>query len=166
MSDYVSCKTKVSVKHETCGNIYKTSRNTILQGCGCPVCRESKGERRVRKYLLEKVFEFTSQYKLKNCRNVNPLPFDFAVSNNQNELSCLIEYDGEQHFKPIEHFGGEKGFQQRQHNDQIKNAFCKENNIPLIRIPYWDYDNIETILEKELTALGIIREESIESILV
>ena len=62
----------------------------------------------------------------------------------------LIEYDGIQHYEAVEIFGGIPAFKKRQKRDQIKNQYCKDNNIKLIRIPYWDYDNIETILEKEL----------------
>ena len=48
----------------------------------------------------------------------------------------MIEYDGEQHFKPIEYFGGEEAYQNRIKNDEIKNEYCKMHKINLIRIPY------------------------------
>ena len=54
-----------------------------------------------------------------------------------------IEYDGEQHFKPIEYFGGEAHFKIQQKHDKIKDDFCKENGISLLRIPYYKFDNIE-----------------------
>lgn len=58
----------------------------------------------------------------------------------------LIEFDGIQHFVPVERFSGLKTFKQTQWNDKIKNEFCNNNNIKLIRIKYTDYNNIETIL--------------------
>ena len=73
--------------------------------------------------------------------------------NPDKSINCLVEYDGEQHFQNREFFGGEEAFKKRQHNDQIKNQYCKDNNIKLIRIPYWDFDNIEDILNEELKDL-------------
>ena len=82
------------------------------------------------------------EYRIKDFNILSP--FDCAIFN-QETLLCLIEYDGEQHFKPIEFFGGEEAFQKQQERDQKKDEWCKENNIPLLRIPYTDYD----ILNKE-----------------
>lgn len=76
--------------------------------------------------------------------------FDFAIIDNNEKVTTLIEYDGRQHFEPISDFGGEEGFKITQNNDSIKNKYCKNNNIPLLRIPYWDFDNIELILNNFL----------------
>ena len=62
-----------------------------------------------------------------------------------------IEYDGEQHFRPIRFKGmkiedSDVNFQIQKQRDLIKNKYCQDNNIILIRIPYWDFNNIETIL--------------------
>ena len=82
----------------------------------------------------------------------NKLRFDFGIIEN-NTLSYLIEYDGEQHFKPI-CFGGsytkeelQERFRIRKLKDEIKNEYCKTNNIKLLRIPYTEFDNIEHILK-------------------
>ena len=61
-----------------------------------------------------------------------PLPFDFYL----HDYNVCIEYDGIQHFKPIEYFGGEEAFQKRQLNDKIKTEYCIDNHITLIRLPY------------------------------
>jgi hypothetical protein len=58
---------------------------------------------------------------------------------------------GEQHFKPMGYFGGEKKLLYTQQNDKIKNEYCKNNNIRLIRIPYYNINNIDEILRRELT---------------
>lgn len=68
-------------------------------------------------------------------------PFDFAIFKN-GKLVCLIEFDGEQHYRPIDFLGGEDRFKIQQTNDQRRNYFCREHDIPLIRIPYYDYDKI------------------------
>jgi hypothetical protein len=62
----------------------------------------------------------------------------------------MIEFDGKQHFKPIKFFGGEKAFEETQERDQRKNRYCRDHNIELVRIPYYDFDNIEAILESKL----------------
>ena len=71
------------------------------------------------------------------------------------EYNLCIEYDGEQHFEPVRFAGcsienATQAFENTKINDQIKNEYCKNNNISLLRIPYWDFKNIEEILEKEL----------------
>lgn len=66
-----------------------------------------------------------------------PARFDFWVSN-----KYIIEYDGEQHFSPIQVFGGEEQCNKTKQHDNFKNQWCKENNIPLIRIPYTHLNEI------------------------
>jgi hypothetical protein len=72
--------------------------------------------------------------------------FDFVILDNNNQIIICIEYDGEQHFKPIDFFGGEEAFVLQQERDKRKNNWCKDNNISLIRIPYYDYNKIEDYL--------------------
>ena len=75
--------------------------------------------------------------------------------NGYGQCQCRSEYDGLGHFEPI-NFGGKREeevieiFKEGQIRDQIKNKYCKDNNITLIRIPYWDFDNIENILKEHL----------------
>ena len=69
----------------------------------------------------------------------------------------MIEYDGEQHFKPIRFNKCTEeqaihNFREIQKRDKIKDDFCKENNIKLVRIPYTQYDKLETIIESEIIA--------------
>lgn len=66
------------------------------------------------------------------CENINKLYFDFYLP----EYNTCIEYDGLQHFKSIEHFGGKKGLKETQKRDKIKDEYCKNNNIRLLRIKY------------------------------
>lgn len=113
-----------------------TSYHTI--SCGCV---KSKGEEKISKILNKNGISFVRQYTHKNCVYKHLLSFDFAIFKN-NHLICLIEYDGKQHFEPIEFFGGEEGFKEQQIRDEVKNNFCKNNNIPLIRIKESEIDNI------------------------
>ena len=70
------------------------------------------------------------------------LRFDFYL----NKYNTLIEFDGQQHFRPVDFFNGEEGFRLTQLRDNIKNEYCKNNNIPLLRISYKEINNIENIL--------------------
>ena len=89
-------------------------------------------------YEKEKCFD--------GCKDERMLPFDFYIP----QYNVCIEYQGQQHYHPVEVFKGEVGFEIRQKHDNMKRGFCKENNIKLIEIPYWEYDNIEKILKDKL----------------
>lgn len=71
------------------------------------------------------------------------LKFDFAIFELDN-LICLIECQGEQHYNPVDHFGGEKQFLRQQSYDNKKREYCKQHNLRLIEIPYWDFDKINS----------------------
>jgi len=126
-----------------CHEFFNTSWNMILAGHACPRCNESRGEKQISKFLMDNNFEYIHQYRFKDCKYKKPLPFDFYIPKN---IIC-IEFHGKQHYEPVEFFGGEKSFQKGAKLDKIKTDYCKNNNIPLLIIPYWDFDNIDTILE-------------------
>jgi hypothetical protein len=113
--------------------------NHHLSGCGCPKCNSSKGENEIRLYLEKHNFKIKEQKRFNDCRNKKPLPFDFFLL----EKNICIEYDGIHHFKPIR---GQKQLEITKNNDNIKNLYCKNNNIKLIRIKYTE-TNIENILK-------------------
>lgn len=73
------------------------------------------------------------------------MPFDFYLP----DYNTCIEYDGELHYKAVDYFGGDDALSNTKCRDEIKTQYCKENNIKLIRIPYWEFDNIEEILNRE-----------------
>lgn len=124
---------KAKILHKNCGNVFEAQPSKIINMIsGCPICSESHGERIVRDFLIEYNIPFEREYRIQECKNKRPLPFDFAIIED-GELKYLIEYDGEQHFKPK---FGEYHFKNTVRNDGIKNQFCKDNNIDLIRIPY------------------------------
>lgn len=119
--------------------------NDFISGYRCKVCIESQGERKITNFLdnNNNVKYYDTEYKFNNCSNFKPLPFDFYV----NDL-FLIEYDGEQHFREVEFFGGKEGLILRQKNDKIKTDYCKKNQIPLLRISYNHINNIPEIINK------------------
>ena len=128
-------------KHSKCDKEFKSVPYQLIKGVtGCPHCYKSKGEDLVEKYLLENNYTYKKQYIFKDCKNIRPLPFDFAIFKDD-KLECLIEYDGEQHFKPK--FGIEN-FEATKRNDEIKNNYCISKDINLIRIPYKRiYSNVD-----------------------
>ena len=131
------------------GHEFQTTFHSFKNnGVRCYCARESKGEKRIREYFIDKSIEFISQQKFENCRNVRPLPFDFYLP----KYNLCVEYDGQQHFDEI-HAYSKESFQQTKINDEIKTNYCKENNIPLLRIPYWEFNNIEKILENTLASI-------------
>lgn len=107
---------------------------------------ESKGEARIKKFLKEHKINFTFQKKFKRCKNVYPLPFDFYIASQR----ILIEFNGKQHYKPINFFGGKEAFKKYQINDRIKKQFAKKYGYKLIVISYKQEKNIENILKKKL----------------
>ena len=144
IGEYINARTPIlhyCKKH----NVYwNASPSTILYGGGCPRCRESKGEKMIAEWLDNHNILFIPQYKFNDCKDVKSLPFDFYLP----QYNICIEYDGGQHFKPVDWAGkgrehAEKCLKTIQLHDSIKNNYCKSNNIHLIRIPYFKDVNEE-----------------------
>lgn len=119
-----------------CGNIKITKgqylRNGSVSSCGC--LTSSKGELIISTILEKNNINFKKEY----CIVIDNIKYryDFAIFDTNNNLLYLIEFDGKQHFQENEYFGGEKQFNKTIFNDNLKNQWCKQNNVPLIRIPY------------------------------
>lgn len=120
------------------GEFWQTPHNHLNGMNGCPKCKSSKGEKQVEQWFKEHNINFIPQKRFIKCRNKNPLPFDFYLP----EHNTCIEFDGEQHFNKKSKYYSEKLLK----NDNIKNIFCNINNIKLIRIPYFDLQNINQYL--------------------
>lgn len=111
-----------------------------LSGIGCPKCNRSKGEEIISNFLNKNEIYFETQKTFDGCVLKNKLYFDFYIP----KYNMCIEFDGAQHFIPVEHFGGELDLKIRQERDYIKTNFCQNNGIQLIRIKYND-DIIEKL---------------------
>lgn len=120
-----------------CGR-YTTSTLSNLKrhhttSCGC--VKRSKNEQMIVDYLNSNNIEYETEKSFNGC--INPynnmnLYFDFYFPNQ----NTVIEYDGELHYIPFEHFGGQERLRHIQELDKIKDKYCKDNNINIVRIPY------------------------------
>lgn len=148
-SEYTNSKTHTSIRHIKCGEEWHIKPSNFLSGRRCPNCRLSRGEEAVRLYLEKENIFYHTQFTFDECRNVHPLPFDFIVFLEGGNF-ILIEYQGEQHYKPVSAFGGEKAFKAQQKRDEIKRDFCKTHDITLVEIPYTNLKNISEYLPEVL----------------
>ena len=124
----------------------------LNSGHRCPICKNSIGERQVKDYLISHAIKFLPQHCFDDCRNIRQLQFDFYLP----ELNVCIEYDGQQHFEPVDFAGkGEEWarqvFENTKLRDGIKNEYCKTHNIDLCRIKYTQ--NVKSALDVFFQAL-------------
>lgn len=130
-----------------CGNVFQELpariKNNHIKSCGC--INQSNREYYIEELLKKLGVNYKTQYTFSDCKSDRNyvLRFDFAILDNNNSLLCLIEYDGEQHFRPVLWFGGEVVFHEYIERDNIKTSYCQDHNIPLYRLPY-------TLTEKEI----------------
>jgi hypothetical protein len=134
--NYQGSKKKVMITCPIHKEDFPANPDDFLRGRGCKKCSESKGERYVSELLNNFGIEFISDKKFEGCVGLPkggkcyPLKFDFYLP----EYNMAIEFDGEQHFTSIHSFNRNIG--ESELYDKIKNDYCKDNNIKLIRIPY------------------------------
>ena len=133
-----------------CGKEMIAFSSDLLRGdvksCGC--LKRSYGEIKIEELLKKMNIEYKTQYKIEECKNKRALPFDFAIFDN-NQLLCLIEYQGDVHFISTGGWNTEEKLKERQKRDEIKRIFCKENNIKLIEILYTQLDDVDEAFLRE-----------------
>lgn len=135
---YVKCRCQCgTVRDIRLAHLYGNHHSRTIS-CGC--YQRSSGELKIRKILEDNNIVFEEQYTIPELSKY--MKFDFAIFDNEENLLQLIEYNGEQHYNPIEKWGGEEKLIIQQERDTRKEKYCKDNNIPLLIIPYWDYDKI------------------------
>ena len=142
---YTGKRNKISIKH-SCGHSYYVWPNDIWQKKlgECLICKDnfSKGHKKIREFLSKYVI-FEEEKTFDDClgETGRNLPFDFYIP----VFNLIIEFDGEQHFKPK---WSEIEFQRTQKNDSIKNNYCNKKSIRLLRISYNQLNEVDTILEE------------------
>ncbi len=149
---YIKMSSDVFIKHniDECGYIFKTNASRfIYSDIKCPLCRNFKGQNKIKKYLEDNNIKYSINFSFSDLKGINGghLTFDFVIYNIYNNINFLIEYQCHQHYESIEIFGGVERFNNQVKNDNKKRIYCKDNNINLLEIPYWEYKNIENIIE-------------------
>ena len=137
LEEYVDYRTPILHRCKIDGYEWKTTPCNILRNIGCPKCCAYKGENKIAEWLNQHDINYVFQYRFIDCKDQRTLPFDFYLP----DYNICIEYDGRQHFMPIDFSGkGERyaidAFKVVQLHDQIKTEYCKHCNIDLLRIPY------------------------------
>lgn len=157
LGDFSATRALMLFKHHVCGNEFTMkTHNFITLHQRCPFCKvdprgnnTSKGVKLIESYLDEHEIQYVREYRYDDLRSWRAnimLPFDFYLP----EFNILIEYDGEQHFRPTELFGGIESFNRLKENDKRKDAYATEKGITLLRIPYTKILSISRILDSLL----------------
>ena len=105
----------------------------------------SRGELKIEDILATAGMTFKTEYIFPELVSTNgrPLRFDFAIFDDDGCVDFLIEFQGEQHYKSVAHFGGAKHLYQQKYNDNKKRVFCAHKELVLVAIPHWDYDEMD-----------------------
>lgn len=150
VSEFINMRTKLKWECVIDGHVWEAVPDSVVNlGTGCPLCNY-KGEKNIYTFLSDNfgIEELTRQKKLKINKNNYFVDFEFK--------GIFIEYNGEQHYRPVEFFGGESQFKKQQKRDEELRQYCLENNIPLIEVKYdqpdklnWLKNEIDSILNKE-----------------
>lgn len=148
--EYISATKTIKIICKKHGEFFQTP-NTHLDGCGCPKCQESSGERKIRIFLEENQINFSQQKIFSDCLNPKTnkkLKFDFYLP----DFNLCIEFDGRQHEQAVDKFGGEKELLNNIFKDEIKNSYCNGlNKKPsLLRISHTKFNEIDSILKEKL----------------
>lgn len=147
-------KTKVWWKCEK-GHSWKSTANDRSSGYGCPICKESKGEKIVYNILDELNVLYEREYKFSELGHKR---FDFALFKNKEENPWgVIEYHGRQHYEPVRFSYKMTDKQCKDNlallkkNDKIKKNYCIDNNIKYLEIPYKQMNNAEKLIKDFLS---------------
>lgn len=130
--------------------------NGHTQSCGCI---DSVGEMKIVQVLNEYNILYKKEQTFKDCRDAHPLPFDFGLYGADGQLKGLIEYDGLQHFQKVRFNGmteerATEAYEIGIHHDMMKNQYCIENHIPLLRIKYSERDKLRNLVLGFLQTIG------------
>ena len=163
VSDYINGDSPLTLKCKICNCRWTLSRaesaiSPTRGKCSCPHCDGSIGARKIFEFLTQHKFNFDTEYSFPDLFGYSDklLRFDFAIFDKDGKgKPTLIEFDGQHHYFPVDYCGEGSDEALRRHNncvkyDKKKNTYCKTHDLKLIRIPYWEVNNIENILIAEL----------------
>lgn len=148
--DYIgSCTRNLRVLCGKCGkHVFLVSfsdyYNVKVNQCRSCSSSESVGEKKIADYLDGCNIQYVREKKFDDCIDKRALPFDFYVP----EYNLTIEFDGQHHYFDI---WGAEHFERTQHHDKIKDQFCRDNGINMLRIPYWEGRNVDKLIGDKLS---------------
>lgn len=148
LDKYINDDTKLKCCCNECGSIWYVTPRSLNQGHSCPNCNKSRGEERIDEYLNLIHIDYEPQKRFKDLKGIGNklLSYDYYIPS----YNLLIEYQGKQHYKPVDVFGGENQLLIQQEHDKRKKMYACDNNYNFLEIPYWEYDNVENILNEKL----------------
>jgi len=153
LSEYIDAQKYVQMKHNICGHEYPVTPHNFLRGRRCPLCAESKGEQVIQRYHEKNNINFIPQKEFEGLVGLGGgnLSYDsFAI-----DYNLLIEYQGEQHEKYLPWFHKTiEDFEKQVEHDKRKKEYAEQNGYNLLEIWYYDFDNIEEILESKIKELS------------
>ena len=133
----------ITMKHLKCATVSKVRVSNHLSGQSCMKCKSSSlAELRISEFLKKNKIRFKEQFKIKGYA----YRYDFYIPS----INLLIEYDGEQHFKPVDHFGGVLAWEKTVQRDKDKTYLAKDHGYNLIRISYKSFDTVEKTLSRAI----------------
>lgn len=150
-SDFINRASKIHKNYDYSKVVYKSSTDKVIIICrkhgeftqtpnshlncsGCNICKLSKGEKIIKSFLDSKNINYKCQYRFDDCKDKYTLPFDFYLL----DYNTCIEFDGYQHFNPVEKWGGIENLNDIIKKDKIKSEYCINNKIELLRITFED----------------------------
>lgn len=146
-SEFINVSHKIIIICPEHGEFEQKVANHLFGQC-CPHCKTSQGENNIKLFLKQNDIEFIQQKTFDGCIDMRMLKFDFYLP----KYNICIEYDGIQHFKPVRIFGGDEEFLKIKNRDKIKNKFCIDNNIHMLRISYKE-KNVNKIINNFILEL-------------
>ena len=151
--EYVNNKTDVIVVCPDHGPFKVMPQDHLQKLNGCPKCSTSTGEKKILLWLEANNISYRWHRSIKSelapGKRKEFIP-DFQIVNKEDTIEMIIEYNGDQHYRPRAKWGGERQFKYQQSRDEALREYCHQEHIPLLEIPYTDFDKIESILDREL----------------
>lgn len=146
LGEYVKARQPLEVRNNKCGHTYFISPDNLLRGKGCAKCtiRQSSYMDLTEEILNKYHVKFEKEKRFEDCKDIRCLPFDYYLE----DYNLCIEVDGEFHYLSVDSSFTTKymNLPEVQRRDKIKTDYCRNNNIGLLRLPYFEKDNFERMI--------------------
>lgn len=155
LSPFINTSDRITVRHKGCGKEHMKYAGDLLKNHGCRYCSRnsmSAGVMYIMRALNDLGMHYEREVKLEGCQLQRQLAFDFGVYKD-GMLLFLIEFDGEQHYRMTQRFGGEEKLTKLQQRDAVKDSYCMEHGIPLLRISY------QSVQRQGTKAYGLVKDQ-------